>query len=167
MAEITKVYKEHFPALRFIGKRFSNGGEAWGEWFAKNLAKPLDKLAKDNGIGKDFICGLDWTGLMIGQPNVEYWAGVFFPAGTDVPEGYDFMDLEAGDVGLCWIKGKDTEDDNIYDCQKCRKAIEANGMTEFRKNSSGNNIYFHVYGPRFAKPDEDGNKTLDYGFYLA
>ena len=53
MAEITKVYKEHFPALRFIGKCFDNGGQAWGEWFGKELYKPLNKLAKDKGIGKD------------------------------------------------------------------------------------------------------------------
>ena len=41
MAEIVKCYKEHLPALRLIGKRYTDSdrigissfGAKWGEWF--------------------------------------------------------------------------------------------------------------------------------------
>ncbi|MGN6714677.1 hypothetical protein [Anaerocolumna jejuensis] len=43
MAEIIKVYKEHLPAVRFIGKRYTNTdrckdggfGYKWEEWFER------------------------------------------------------------------------------------------------------------------------------------
>ncbi len=33
MAEIIKSYREAVPAMRFIGKRYSDFGH-WGDWFA-------------------------------------------------------------------------------------------------------------------------------------
>lgn len=43
IAEIIKVYKEHLPAVRFIGKRYTNTdgdkdggfGYKWEEWFER------------------------------------------------------------------------------------------------------------------------------------
>ena len=49
--EIVKTYKEHFPSLRLIGKRYSdedrqNGsfGHKWGEWFQNGWFDKLEKL---------------------------------------------------------------------------------------------------------------------------
>ncbi len=42
-AEIIKVYKEHLPSLRLIGKRYTEAdrvgsfGHKWGEWFENGL----------------------------------------------------------------------------------------------------------------------------------
>jgi hypothetical protein len=46
MSEIIKTYKQHVPALRFIGKKYGdqdrvNGGFGvkWGEWFSNRWFK--------------------------------------------------------------------------------------------------------------------------------
>jgi hypothetical protein len=94
MAEIIKVYKEHLPALRFIGKRYTendrvNGGygHKWGEWFQNNWFSPLEKSGSAGDIENGYL------GFMRCYPNFEYWIGVFLPPDTNIPEGYDFIDI--------------------------------------------------------------------------
>lgn len=48
MAEIKRVYRQHMPAVKFVGKRYlesdkQNGTFAhlWSEWFRRNLFAPL------------------------------------------------------------------------------------------------------------------------------
>ena len=49
--EITKVYKEHFPALRFIGTCYTNEdrdsaggfGKQWDEWMNNDRFSKLDR----------------------------------------------------------------------------------------------------------------------------
>lgn len=158
MSEIIKVYKEHFPSLRFIGICYDNPGKAWGEWFGKSLFKPLKELGEVSGIGNDFV------GLMRTEPGFEYWTGMFFPADTAVPEGYDFIDLPESDIGKCWIKGNE-ETDNIFDCEKCLEAMKETG--DFKRWSDGRKCHFqHYVSSRYNEKDEQGNVTLDYGVYL-
>lgn len=99
MAEIINVYREYSPALRFIGKRYSNAdrgidgsySEKWCEWFQNDWFDALEGLKRpdiDNGhIG---LCRCDWIDF---ESNFQYWIGMFLPAGTDVPPGYDFADF--------------------------------------------------------------------------
>ena len=58
--EIIQAYREHVPALRFIGKRYTNGdlGTAWvrgslesGELFGDAHGKVCEKLA-ERGLGE-------------------------------------------------------------------------------------------------------------------
>lgn len=49
--EVTRVYREHFPVLRFIGLRYTNEdrsdggfGKQWDEWMKKNLFDDLKKM---------------------------------------------------------------------------------------------------------------------------
>ncbi len=46
MAEIIKVFKEEVPSMRFIGKKYSNFGPMWGEWFANGW---FDKIEEAMG----------------------------------------------------------------------------------------------------------------------
>ena len=59
VVEIVKVYREHLPSLRLIGKRYADGdrcpdggfGGKWEEWFRRDMFAPLHAigLLPENG----------------------------------------------------------------------------------------------------------------------
>lgn len=176
MAEIIKVYKEHLPALRLIGKRYTNAdrdsnggyGEKWGEWWQYGWFATLEKASTvatdiENGyLGFMRYNSDDW------EKSFEYWIGIFFPTDTVVPEGFECIDLDEGDLGVCWIKGKE-DDDSIYGMHdECMKKLEKNNMGNMKADKVFSGYFFERYNcPRFTTPDEEGNIVLDYGVYLA
>lgn len=97
----------------------------------------------------------------------EYWIGMFFPVNTNVPEGFDYIDISESDIGVCWIKGK--EDKGIYAMHgACISEFQENGMGNFRGDDKNRAYYFERYNcPRFTEPDENGDVILDYGIYLS
>jgi predicted transcriptional regulator YdeE len=171
MAEIIKTYKETLPALRLIGKRygtsdFVNGsfGAKWGEFFEKGWFDELEKL----GMAKDIENGyLGFMRCNNNQEEFEYWIGMFFAPGMEAPAGYEYLDLEGGDVGVCWIKGSQ-DDGSIYGMHdKCEEALKNNGMGNFMYDEKKYLYHFERYNcPRFTEKDSDGNVILDYGIYL-
>jgi len=169
MAEIIKVYKEHQPALRFIGKRYTSAdaadggyGHKWGEWFQNDWFAPLEKLGEVKEIENGYI------GFMRECSGMEYWIGMFLPSSTQAPEGYDFIDLDACNIGVCWIKAPE-EDRSIFTMHnECIQKLKDNGMGEQLVEDSDKFFCFERYNcPRFTDKDEQGNIILDYGVYLA
>lgn len=173
--EVTKVYTEHFPALRFIGTRYTNDdrgvdggfGKQWGEWWSNDRFTKL-KAAVPSAPFDDSTIGLmtmrgDMTGFT-------YWVGLFFPADAPVPEGFDFIDLPESSIGVGWVCGKE-DTGEIYGSahgEVCKK-LEENGMGAFRNDVTGEDTYcfFERYNcPRFTVKDANGNVTLDYGNYI-
>lgn len=174
---ITNVYKEHFPALRLIGKRYTNDdrgkdgfGKQWREWMTEDrfrtMRQTVDVTPFDESTLGLMTTGGDMTGFT-------YWIGLFYPADTKVPEGYDHLDLPESNVGIGWILGN-PENGEIYGGPPhdavCKKLSEA-GMGHFRNDlaGEGSNTYcfFERYDSlRFCTPDENGNVTLDYGIYI-
>jgi predicted transcriptional regulator YdeE len=177
--EITNCLKEHFPALRFIGKRYTDAdrdeygsfGWKWGEWSRDSLFKAL--MANDPPSDKveDGALGL-MTCKSPGNTDFTYWIGLLFPARTDVPEGFQFIDLPESDVGVTWIRGKD-ETGEIFGEEPHNASyhkLAENGMGRLNENAGGENIivFFERYNDtRFMTKDADGNVILDYGFYIA
>ena len=175
--EVTKVYKECFPALRFIGKRYTNDdrvnggfGKQWGEWWSNDMfakmkeavsSKPFD----DATIGLMTMCG-DMSGFI-------YWIGLFFPSGTNVPDGYDFIDLPESNIGVGWVCGNE-ENGEIFGApphEAVCKRLEEEKIGSFRNDIAGEGsdtyCFFERYNcPRFTEKDANGNVTLDYGNYL-
>lgn len=166
MVEIIKVYKESFPSLRLIGKRYSNSdrdgyggfGSKWGEWFEKGCFKPLEELGslpQNDGA---------YLGCMRCNEDFEYWIGMFFPEGTQVPEGYEYVDIPSGDVGTCWIYGRE-DNGELY-------GEDAHNMCMSKIKEAGwqladNTWFFERYNcPRFTTPDENGKVILDYCCYV-
>lgn len=176
MAEITKVFKEHIPAVRFIGKIYTNAdrqdggyGAKWGEWFQNGWFDELEKLGVQEEIENGYLglmgCGDEWENSFI------YAIGMFFPPETNVPDGYEFIDLPESDLGTCYIYGKE-QGDNIYGMHDdCMKKLSEAGMGVLREdimNSSNRKwCFFERYNcPRFTNPDENGKIILDYCTYL-
>lgn len=175
--EIIKCYKQHFPALRLIGKRYANDdringsfGAKWGEWHQNGWFAELEEWAEPSGQIDNGYVGL-MTVNSKDQSNFVYWIGILFPAGTEVPEGFSCLDLPESDVGICWIYGSE-KNGEIYG-EKTHNAsyqkLRENGWDLLIENAGGVNtlVFFELYNcPRFTSPDEKGNVILDYGFYL-
>jgi len=98
----------------------------------------------------------------------EYWIGIFFPPNTNVPAGYNYIDLEEGNVGVCFIKGNET-DGSIYDMHDaCIKKLQENDMSNLKSDEQNRAYFFERYNcPRFTEKDENDDIILDYGIYLA
>lgn len=174
--EVTNVYREHFPALRFIGKRYTNDdrgpdggfGRQWGEWWAQNRFDTLMAAVPVAPYDDATIGLMTMRGDMGG---FTYWIGLFFPAGAAVPEGFDHIDLPESDIGVGWLRGNE-ENGEIYGGPPheavCKK-LEEHGIGAFRNDITAADTYcfFERYNcPRFTKKDENGNVTLDYGNYI-
>jgi predicted transcriptional regulator YdeE len=167
MSNIVKVYKETVPALRFIGKKYGdsdrvNGsfGAKWHEWFSNGwfgtLEKQYDGNLKDVFENSDSYIGLmrdDIDGIF------EYWIGMFLPEGTTVPDGFASIEFPAGNLGVCWIFGKESE---VFmhegECADRLKAEGFGGLSDW--------CFERYVCPRFTDPDSEGRIILDICFYI-
>lgn len=167
MVEVVKVVKEHVPALRFIGKRYTDadrdaqGGFAarWEEWFREGRFAALEALGMAPEHGNAYI------GLMRFADGFEYWIGVFVPSGTPVPDGYDWIDLPETTFGTCWLYGRE-ESGELYGeavHMLCVSRLEEQGW-EVAPSPWFMERYNH---PRFTTPDQHGKVILDYCIQLA
>jgi predicted transcriptional regulator YdeE len=171
-AEIIKVYKEHLPSLRFIGKCYTNAdrvgdfGHKWGQWFENGWFEQLEKIGELKDIENGYLGFMRCNGLDF-ENTFEYWIGMFFPDNTEVPEGFTYIDLADSEVAVCWIKGKEAE--GIYDMHDaCIAIFQENEISNFKSDDKNRAYFFERYNcPRFTSPDEAGNVILDYGIYLA
>lgn len=166
MVNITRVYRQAQPAARFIGKRYGDGdrveggfGAKWGEWFEQAIPSLI--LAQyDEGEFRYEDAGA-FVGLMRwkdGDP-FEYWIGMFAPAGTSVPEGLGFVDFDATNLGVCWLKGPEPE---LYmNEERSAGRLEAEGY-KIVPDRTGAWWFFERYAEgRFTDPDANGDVVLD------
>lgn len=160
MWEITKVYREQLPAVRLIGRKYGkkdaddSGAFAgiWEQWFQEGLFAPLDALP---------LAGPEpgaYLGFMQLTPELEYWIGVFCQEGTVPPDGYEALDIEPSDLGVCWIQGPEEE---VYGReQACIDALRDAGMNPIIRCME------RYQCPRFTTPDDQGRVILDLCFFL-
>ncbi|MBM7540114.1 AraC family transcriptional regulator [Amphibacillus cookii] len=176
--EIVHVQKEHFPRARLIGKCYTNDDRdqygsfavKWEQWFKEGWFTQLEKIGPlpriENGYYGLMGCNEDFDSF-------QYWIGTLFEEGTPVPEGFEYVDLPEGDVGVCWIKGKE-ETGEIYGEEAHNLAIaklKENDMAylreDFKEDTEKWWWFFERYNsPRFTEKQADGTVILDYGVYL-
>jgi len=169
-AEIIKVYRQSVGPLRFIGKKYGdsdrvNGdfGEKVGQWYANGWFSILEKQGGGK-LKETYEDGDAHIGLMRwkdGEP-FEYWIGMFMPANTAVPEGFDHIDFPKSDLGVCWVYGKKVD----FQEEKCAVKLKEEGF-EIVTDEKGVYWFFERYSsPRCNTPDEKGNFILDICFYI-
>jgi len=171
-AEIVKVYRQNIEPLRFIGKKYGNPdrvdgnfGKLWGQWHANGWFGVLEKLY-DGNIKNIYEDGDAYIGLMRWKNGelFEYWIGMFMPANTTVPEGFDHIDFPKSDLGVAWLYGKEPE--VIAKQDEAPKALVKNGF-EIVVGADGAHWFFERYVcPRFTTPDKKGNIILDVCFFI-
>ncbi|HHY83353.1 MAG TPA: GyrI-like domain-containing protein [Clostridiales bacterium] len=166
MAEVIKVYKESLPALRLIGKRYTNNdrdqygsyGAKWGEWFQNGwfeILESLGSLPENEGA---------YLGCMRCIDEFEYWIGMFFPENTPVPDDFSYIDIPKGDIAVCWVYGRE-DNGEIYGEQPHNMCLEK--IKESGWELADYPWFIERYNcPRFTTPDEKGNVILDYCAYL-
>lgn len=166
MAEIIKTFREEIPAMRFIGKKYPDFGGWWGEWFANGWFDVIEN-AMD---GADAILAIwenggGYIGLERRAPDqpFEYWLGMFTPADTPVPDGFDYIDFPAADLGTNWIYGKEND---VHDTSTCRSRLLEGGMAPWKDERGGEWSFENCLCPRYTTPDEDGNIILDYCYFV-
>ena len=166
MADIIKVFRESIPSMRFVGKKYSNFGPMWGEWFANGwfdcIESAMGGVDRIKGLWKN---GGGYIGLerrAEGQP-FEYWIGMFTPEGTPVPDGFSNVDFPAGGLGTCWIYGKEKE---IHNTKACKASIQCADMNIWQDSNGGVWSFENCICPRYTSPDEQGNVIMDYCYFV-
>ena len=100
--------------------------------------------------------------IMDGMP--EYWIGMFFPVDTAVPEGFDFVDMEALEYAVFYLCDKEGSGDfyTMETHEMCLDELKALGF----KRKEDDWCFERYNCPRFTTPDEEGNVILDYGISI-
>ncbi|MDD2647493.1 MAG: hypothetical protein PHI27_07405 [Eubacteriales bacterium] len=171
---ITKVYREPFPHCRFVGIKYKNSdrvnggfGDKWGYWHSNGMFDKLESQLTEEFKASypDFDAYIGLEKNKRGAPNdyYEYWIGMFLPEGAEVPTGYDYVDLCYDYAAVCWITG--TESDVFMREDECWKAITDAGIKTAEAEDGGMYFFERCQCPRFTTPDENGNITLDIGFF--
>lgn len=169
---IVTCYKQNFPKSRFVGIKYGdadrvNGmfGWVWGQWFEQGRFETLERKLEEEF---QFVYP-DWSayiGLMRykeGEP-FEYWIGMFLPEGSEVPEGFSYVDFDFEYVGICWVQGKE---EFVYGHEmECYAKLVDQGMKGI-EDKNGACWFFERYGcPRFTTPDKNGEIILDIGYFV-
>ena len=166
--EIVNLYKESFPDVRFIGKRYLDGdrdvngsfGPKWDEWMENQWFDPLLPMAAG------FVDGDATLGFMQFAGGVfEYWIGLFCAADSPVPGGYQSFDLHAASIATCWVKGG-MESGEIFGEEPCMQSIKAIEAKAWRL-APDSWFYERYVDSRFLQKDDEGKVVLDYCFHLS
>ena len=165
MAEIIKVYREEIPAMRFIGKSYPNFGH-WGDFFANGWFDAIESaMGGINAILALWKNGGAYVGLERRKEGESFRSclGMFTPANTPVPEGFDYIDFPAGALGTVWIYG--TEKD-VHRMKGKKAALAENGLELVTDESGAVWSFENCICPRYTTPDEHGNVILDYCYFV-
>lgn len=156
--KILEVKRESFPAVRLIGKKYEHGPN-WGEWWQKDWFSVLEQKERHPVNGDAYIGAVH---IVDGMP--EYWIGMFFPVDTEVPEGFDFVDMEALEYAVCYLYDKEGSGDfySMETHEMCLEELKSLGL----KRKEDDWCFERYNCPRFTTPDEAGNVILDYGISI-
>jgi predicted transcriptional regulator YdeE len=167
---IFETYKQEIPALRFIGRKYTEpfndsfykkALNNFDDWRLNHLFDMVEKLS-DKDPKTIYEGGDSYSVLMKsnGSENTEtneYWIGMFMPKGTDVPAGYEMIDFPKSTLAVCSVYGKR---DSIINCDvDCRKKLSDEGI--------GNKWFFQRFNWRtFFEDDNHGNRILEYCYFI-
>ena len=167
MADVVKVFRDKVPALRFIGKAYTDFS-GWGEWFengwfdrVEEAMGGVDAVTKiwENGGGCVGLERRDDAGALL-----SYHIGMFAPPDTAPPEGFDALDFPEASFGTVWLRGREEEVHSAIPL--CLPALLDAGFAP-QKDASGAFVSFeNGLCPRFTTPDEEGKVILDYVFLI-
>jgi len=170
--EITNTYRQELPATRFIGKAYTeenkvNGSfsACWEEWFANDWFTPLQSLVTTEFLAKypDAKAPVGLEKTAIDTHEFTYLIGMFLPENTKVPDGYIYYDFPLTMLGVCWIKGGET--DIFFKEELAFYRLMEDGFTPML-NLDGTQWIFERYAPDRYKLDDNQKYTLDICFLV-
>lgn len=166
--EVVNVYRESLPAVKLVGKRYTDKDRDasgtfaayWQQWAREGW---FDLLEKDGAskLSDGYLGAMRMTG---GGGQIEYWIGAFLPLDAQVPDGFEAVEIPAGDLGVCWIRGNE-QNGELYGPEASKQSMAALAEKGWTFSEAG--WFFERYNhPRFTTPDEKGNIILDICVYL-
>jgi len=173
MPEIVNSYTQSMPKVTFIGKKYDDEdrvdggfGSKWNEWLQNKWFDTLEEAYGGREVSQQlFTDGDAAIGLMRykeGEP-FQYWIGMFAPADAQAPEGYQSVNFDSSEVGICWLQGKEPD---IYGKEdRCMARLAEEG---FKIGTDDENAlwFFERYALSRFTPNEQGELVLDIGFFL-
>ncbi|MDR0321251.1 MAG: helix-turn-helix domain-containing protein [Treponema sp.] len=164
---IFQTYKQEIPALRFIGRKYT---EPYNDSFYKKALNNFDDLHLNRLFDmieklsdkdpKTIYKGSDSYSILMksnSSENNEYWIGMFMPKGTGVPAEYEMIDFPKSTLAVCSVYGKRGSIIN-YDVD-CRKKLSDEGI--------GKRWFFQRFNWRtFFEEDYHGNRILEYCYFI-
>ena len=155
---IKEVKRESFPETRLIGKKYENGPN-WGEWWANDWFSILEKNQPLSINGDAYIGAVH---IVDGMP--EYWIGMFFSVEANIPDGFDYVDIESLEYAVFYLYDKEGSGD-FYTMETHNMCLEELKTLGYKRRED--DWCFERYNcPRFTTPDEKGNVILDYGISI-
>lgn len=139
-------------------KKYS-GSVNWGEWWPNNWFDDLETIQglsiNDNGY-------IGAVHIVDGMP--EYWIGMFFPSDTEVPQGFDYVDIEPLKYAVFYLYGAES-DSEFYTMEThdmCLEELKAQNL----KRKEDDWCFERYNCPRFTTHDANGNVILDYAISI-
>lgn len=158
VTEILEVKKESCPKARLIGKKYENVPN-WGEWWENNWFEILETNQRLSFNGDAYIGGVH---IVNGIP--ERWIGMLFPENTEVPEGFEYIDIEPLDYAVCYLYDKENSNE-FYSIDTHNQCLEK--LKEYNLKRKEDDWCLERYNcPRFTTRDEKGNVILDYAISI-
>ncbi len=155
---IKEVKRESFPETRLIGKKYKNGPN-WGEWWANDWFSILEKNQPLSINGDAYIGAVH---IVNGMP--EYWIGMFFSVEANIPDGFDYVDIESLEYAVFYLYDTEGSGD-FYTMETHNMCLEELKTLGYKRKED--DWCFERYNcPRFTTPDEKGNVILDYGISI-
>ena len=134
---------------RSVRRRYE-GAANWGEWWENGWFETLEKIPALPFNGDAYIGARREAGV--------HWIGMLFPAGTAVPEGFEFVDLPPADYAVCF--NRDAEGSAaLYSRQTREACLERIAALGLRVKEGWRLERYNC--PRFTAPDEQGRVVLD------
>ncbi len=167
--EIINVYKENLPDVRLAGRRYTGKdrdesgtfARYWQQCFEEDWPGILAKCAAIPGLSDDLVGAMR---MVDEEGDFEYWIGAFLTPDARAPEGFASVEIPAGEVGVCWLRGND-KNGELYGKEASDFSMAA--LAEKGWEFSEKGWFFERYNhARFTVPDEEGNVILDICAYL-
>lgn len=94
----------------------------------------------------------------------EYWIGMFFSVEANIPDGFDYVDIESLEYAVFYLYDKEGSGD-FYTMETHNMCLEELKTLGYKRKED--DWCFERYNcPRFTTPDEKGNVILDYGISI-
>lgn len=156
--KIIEIKMESCPAVRLIGKKYE-AAPNWNEWWENNWFEILEAKERLAFNGDAYIGAVH---IVNGMP--ERWIGMFFPPDTEVPEGFEYADIEPLNYAVCYLYDKENSAEfyTMDTHNMCLAELRARGF----KRKEDDWCFERYNCPRFTTPDEKGNVILDYGISI-
>ncbi len=156
--KILEIKQESCPAARLIGKKYE-GTPDWGEWWGNNWFSKLEENQCLSFNGDAYIGAVH---IVNGMP--ERWIGMLFPVNTEVPEGFEYVDIEPLNYAVFYLCGKENSSE-FYTMDTHNMCLEALKTHNLKRKE--NDWCLERYNcPRFTAPDENGNVIFDYALSI-